>query len=109
MLATFYVRALTQSALYAVYKNLQLVTKALLDFYKIFSRGRNHGKPLSSTQPSQVDEGSDTIGPLPDVEKAARCGVELHFVDIAKSGSSPSKSLFGVDLERGSDGGERPV
>ena len=54
MLAIFYVRALTQSALYAVYKNLQFVTKALLDFYKIFSRGSNHGKSLLSTQPIQV-------------------------------------------------------
>ena len=62
--------------------------------------------------------GSDTIGPLGGDDDgrvwAARCGVEVRVVDIAarimaRSGSSPSESLFGVDLERGSEGGEKPL
>ena len=61
MLAIFYVRALTQSALYTVYKHVQLVTKALLDFYKIFSIGSTHGKSLVSTQPIQVATCSERL------------------------------------------------
>ena len=35
--------------------------------------------------------------------------VDIAAGTMARSGSSGSESLFGVDLERGSDGGERPV
>ena len=35
--------------------------------------------------------------------------VDIAAGTMARSGSSGSESLFGVDLERGSDGGDKPV
>ena len=35
--------------------------------------------------------------------------VDITAGTMARSGSSGSESLFGVDLERGSDGGDKPV
>ena len=35
--------------------------------------------------------------------------VDIAAGTMAKSGSSGSESLFGVDLERGSEGGDKPV
>ena len=37
------------------------------------------------------------------------CGSAYCGHCCARSGSSPSESLFGVDLERGPEGGARPV
>ena len=35
--------------------------------------------------------------------------VDIAAGTMAKSGSSGSESVFGVDLERGSEGGDKPV
>ena len=44
-----------------------------------------------------------------EVWKCALWTVDIAAGTMARSGPSPSESLFAVDLERGSEGGDKPV